>query len=448
MNLAQAMLKLRFIFLFVLLVSCATSVLAQKITKETLVWEGKKRTYYFYAPASVKPNTPASLVVLLHGSNHNGLSLVEKWKQLADQEGVILVGPDSADSARWSIPGDGPAFIHDLVEALKSNHSINARRVYMFGHSGGAIFALMLSLYESQYFAATAIHAGALTSEFSALLDLPARKIPIYLQVGTEDPLFPVSVVRATRDALNSRGFSVELTEIPRHTHYYYDLAPKINQAAWQFLSQHELSDEPRYEQHLFQGQTQSSRKAVEQYNLGMKRHSARDLTGAIVAYTKAIEFDGKFAEAYNNRGVAYMSLKNYAAAVSDFSRSIELKPSDAAAYNNRGGIYLSQKKPAEAIVDFTDAIKIKDSVESRANRGIGYEQTNQEALALADYEAAIRLNPNFARAYVLRGLISLTKGQEASAQKDFDKGFQLDPGMHTEFDPIISQRRANRRMN
>jgi hypothetical protein len=39
----------------------------------------------------------------------------------------------------------------------------------------------------------------------------------------------------------------VELTEIPGHDHWYYDLAPKINLRAWEFLKKYELETDPVY---------------------------------------------------------------------------------------------------------------------------------------------------------------------------------------------------------
>ncbi len=48
-------------------------------------------------------------------------------------------------------------------------------------------------------------------------------------------------------------GLTVQLTEIPNHDHWYYNLAPKINRDAWDFLKQQELSADPRYEQYKFQ---------------------------------------------------------------------------------------------------------------------------------------------------------------------------------------------------
>jgi dienelactone hydrolase len=63
-----------------------------------------------------------------------------------------------------------------------------------------------MSLMESQYFAATAIHAGALVQQDYDLVDSAKRKIPISIQVGDRDPGVPVKIVRATRDLLNANG--------------------------------------------------------------------------------------------------------------------------------------------------------------------------------------------------------------------------------------------------
>ncbi len=435
------MIHRRVILLAFLFAFASVDAIAQKIAKEKIVSEGKKRTYYIYVPMSVKPLAPAPLLVLLHGSKRNGLSLVEKWKDFAEKEGIILVGPDSADSSVWSVPDDGPGFVHELVEAIKTKHPINGRKVYLFGHSGGAIFALLMALYESEYFAATAIHAGALSSESVSLMDVAKRKTPIHIQVGAADPFFPLAAVRATRDALNARGFPVQLREIPGHDHWYYDLAPKINLEAWQFLQTHELSAEPHFEEYRFRGR--ASKEATEQYTRGTQLQQTGDVTGAIAAYTRAIELDRKFADAYNNRGVAYMTQKDYPAAVADFTRSLEITPSDAA-YNNRGNIHFSMKRFDEAIADFTAALKLKPSVEGYTNRGTAYQQTSRDALALADYERAIELNPRFGRAYVLRGVLLLMSGQDVAARKDLDKGFELDASLHAEFDPMIKQLRPN----
>jgi poly(3-hydroxybutyrate) depolymerase len=219
-----------------------------KITKESVVSKEKKRTYYLFVPETVK--APAPLIVLLHGSGHVGLSLVERWTELATKEGLIVAGPDSTNPVMWNAPKDGPELLYDLVEALKQKYPINPRRVYLFGHSAGATFGLQMSLLESQYFAAIAVHAGALPEKAYSNIDLAAdkRKIPTAIFSGTDDQFVPISMVRATGDELRKRAFPVAVFEIPHHDHNYYVMAEKVNADAWEFLRKYELSEAPKYE--------------------------------------------------------------------------------------------------------------------------------------------------------------------------------------------------------
>jgi predicted peptidase len=240
-------MKLSVTFLLLLL-SFSSVVAKDDITKELITSGGKTRAYYLYAPSTVK--APAPLIAMLHGSNRTGVTLVEKWKDFAKKEGIIIAGPDASDLKGWRSPQDGPDFLRDLVEELKSKYPVNPRRVYLFGHSAGAIFALEMSLMESQYFAATAIHAGALPQDDMTLIDLAKRKIPFSIQVGDSDEFFPVKIVRATSDALKAKGFTVDMIEIPNHDHCYYDQASKFNQTAWNFLKQYELNADPFYQKY------------------------------------------------------------------------------------------------------------------------------------------------------------------------------------------------------
>lgn len=223
---------------------------ADKITKETFGSGGRSRTYYLYVPETVTTAAPAPLIVFLHGSGRNGLSLVEKWRDLAKKEGIILAGPDSVKSQQWHTIDDGPDVIHDLVEIVAAQHPVDPRRVYLFGHSAGAIHGLVLALLESQYFAAAAVHAGALQQEMVPYVEAAPRKIPLAIWVGTNDAFFPLDAVRATRDMLLKNGFAVELTEIFRHTHDYYSRSGAINAEAWAFLKTKALSEDPVFQKY------------------------------------------------------------------------------------------------------------------------------------------------------------------------------------------------------
>ena len=123
-------------FTLCVLVCASTAFAKDDITKELITSNGKTRAYYLYVPSTMKG--PAPLIVMLHGSNRTGVTLVEKWKDYAKKEGIIIAGPDATNLRGWASPQDGPDYLHELVEELKSKHPINPRRVYLFGHSAGA----------------------------------------------------------------------------------------------------------------------------------------------------------------------------------------------------------------------------------------------------------------------------------------------------------------------
>ncbi len=225
---------------------------SQNIEKGLIRSNGKERAYYLFVPEKLDAAKPVPLVVLLHGSGRNGMSLAEKWKDLAKKEGFIIVGPDAADMRGWAIPADGPAYMHELVESLKAKYPIDPKRVYLFGHSAGAGVAFYFSLLESEYFAATAVHAGALRGDDSSIIEGSRRKIPFSIFIGTADRFVPVNAVRATLDALIGAGFPVDYNEMSGHTHDYYGKSAEINAKAWSFLLKHALSSAPKYEEHNF----------------------------------------------------------------------------------------------------------------------------------------------------------------------------------------------------
>jgi poly(3-hydroxybutyrate) depolymerase len=209
---------------------------APDVRKESFEYAGIKRTFYLYAPESAGAG-PAPLLVLLHGSYGDGRSILSRWTTLAAQEGLLVVGPDARDRTAWKIRADGPAYIHQLIDAVELRHPIDRQRLYLFGHSGGAVYALTLSMIESEFFAATAVHAGAwrTNKEFIAV-PYARRKIPIEIFLGDKDEFFPLAAARKTQSALAEAGHDARLTIIPNHTHDYGKVADQVNREAWDFL--------------------------------------------------------------------------------------------------------------------------------------------------------------------------------------------------------------------
>jgi poly(3-hydroxybutyrate) depolymerase len=226
----------------------AATIVDAKVEKLTFGSAGSTRTYYLFIPEKAGSG-PAPVLLLLHGSGHNGKSLIDPWLSLAKSEGIILVAPDASNPQAWRIPQEGPDFFHDLMEIVRISHDqVDDRRMYIFGHSAGATHGLDLGLLESEYFAAVAVHAGVVSAEMAPFLEQAPRKIPMAIWVGTSDAFFPLSAVRQTRDALNAHGFNSRLTEIGGHTHDYYGSAGSINKEVWAFLKDRKLADAPKFQ--------------------------------------------------------------------------------------------------------------------------------------------------------------------------------------------------------
>jgi len=221
-----------------------------KVQKLSFESGGSQREYYFFLPEKAATG-PAPVLLLLHGSGHDGRSLIDPWQGIAKSEGIVLVAPNASNPQAWRIPQEGPQYFRDLLETVRAaHHQIDERRMYVFGHSAGAIHGLDLGLLESEYFAAVAVHAGVVSPQIAPLLPQVARKIPMAIWVGTNDAFFPLASVRNTRDLLRAGGFDVSVTEIPNHTHDYYGSAGSINAEVWAFLQRYRLPGPPKYQEY------------------------------------------------------------------------------------------------------------------------------------------------------------------------------------------------------
>ncbi len=108
-------------------------------------------------------------------------------------------------------------------------------------------------------------------------------------------------------------------------------------------------------------------------------------------------------AAAYLARGDRYSDLKDYDHAIADYSQAIRLKPDYAEAYNNRGLAFAlsSKREMASAIADYDQAIQLRpEYAYAYNNRGVAYMASGQPDAALHDFDRALQLQPNFPQAY------------------------------------------------
>jgi tetratricopeptide (TPR) repeat protein len=83
----------------------------------------------------------------------------------------------------------------------------------------------------------------------------------------------------------------------------------------------------------------------------------------AIQYYSKTLELDPKFKEAYFYRANNYYKLKKYNNAIEDYSRAINTDPKYYEAYHKRGLSYAETKQLDKAILDFNNALQLKKAL-------------------------------------------------------------------------------------
>ncbi len=82
----------------------------------------------------------------------------------------------------------------------------------------------------------------------------------------------------------------------------------------------------------------------------------------AIADYSRALELDAAFAEAWFNRGVSWYELGRYDDSIADLTEAIRLNPDDDNYYSRRSLSYLfnDQTEAAQADMDVCEALRLR----------------------------------------------------------------------------------------
>jgi polyhydroxybutyrate depolymerase len=165
----------------------------------TLRVGGTLRSYVLHLPPALDRNTPASLVLVLHGAGGRGAGLARHtgFNRVADEQGFIAAYPDGIrrrwNDGRSSGPSeDDVRFIHSLIDTLKAEFPVDPHRVYATGISNGAMFSYRLACDLPGVFAAIAPVAGALPAELAPRC-AQAEPVSIAAFQGTADRFVPYS---------------------------------------------------------------------------------------------------------------------------------------------------------------------------------------------------------------------------------------------------------------
>lgn len=133
----------------------------------------------------------------------------------------------------------------------------------------------------------------------------------------------------------------------------------------------------------LFSCCTTFGQTAAEHFERGEQEERKYNFDAAITEYTKAIEADPEFIDAYYLRGNLLYTQKKYQAALSDADKAISLKP-DAPEYHRvllmlRGECYLKIKDKEKACQDFIKASQLGEDVKEEYLAFCNYQRIKNE---------------------------------------------------------------------
>lgn len=136
-------------------------------------------------------------------------------------------------------------------------------------------------------------------------------------------------------------------------------------------------------------------------------------------------------------------------AACTDVIGKVERSPAQLSlAHLYRARAYRDQREDALALADYDAAIRLDPrNARAYAERGQVFQDGGDDTRALPDFEVAIRLSSDYAFAYNGRGVVRANRGEDDLALADYGKAIALQPGFVWPYNnrAVVLQRRGDR---
>lgn len=186
---------------------------------------------------------------------------------------------------------------------------------------------------------------------------------------------------------------------------------------------------------------------ATKSFNEGVELSNGGKTDEAIAKFNEVIAAIPNCAECYANIGTVQTRAKKYDEAEAAYKKAIELKPDFAEAYNGLANLYNTVKKfdlAAEASKKAMDLAAAAPGGAAGAagaagagggqnasavfNQGVILWNAGKIPEAKAQFEAAVKADPNMAEAHYWLGMALLNGGDTAGAKPKFEAYLKLAP--------------------
>jgi len=237
--------RLRLSVLYALPLGFLIASLSQAATTTTVDIQsaGRSRQFIAYVPTSYDPATPTPLLFMMHGLLSSAADAARpfgpyRWQDLAEQEGFIVLFPNSYQDDSWDMNSADANFVRDMISWSIENYNIKTTHIFSTGHSMGAFFS---------YYAATQLrndthpisvfagHSGGIVAGlWPTVVPSSPPQLRGMLLHSPADSVVPYSWSSDLHNTLLNRGHISELVTLADSLDHNWDRS--YNSVQWDFF--------------------------------------------------------------------------------------------------------------------------------------------------------------------------------------------------------------------
>jgi tetratricopeptide (TPR) repeat protein len=272
------------------------------------------------------------------------------------------------------------------------------------GCAGGGTTAKDNSALESYVQGVLAYQSGDTTKAMANLQDAVSKKNDL---VMARSMLGDIHRARSEYDAAREQYEALAQLDPYEHNNHYrlglaYQLLNRLQEAAASYLNALNLKPTD----------------APSNMSLGTVYFALNRPQDAVKYAQRAVDLDPKSAAAWVNLGLILDANNDFPRAEQAYRKSLDLDSDNAVTRLYLGENLLTQRKNAEARSVFGELVRVQDSPLHRKRLGDAYYGEKNFAEALNQYQAALKLDPNYYPALNEMG---------ATYIADYEKGLTLD---------------------
>ncbi len=162
--------------------------------------------------------------------------------------------------------------------------------------------------------------------------------------------------------------------------------------------------------------------------SLGSAFMQLQQYDSAMAWFGDAVKLKPDLAEAYLQRGICHYRKENYVRATQEFEHALRYNSRFGDAHFYIGMVNKAYNRFDKAIENFQDAeMQGYKKYDCNVEIGLSYEKLGKRSKGRQYYTQAIKLEPDLAKAYLLRGMNNLNDGNRQDAMADLDEGLKID---------------------